>query len=74
MSNDITNLKVSKTILLAKLVPNDYRIWVSSAEATLTVYDCFKIVNGTELNPTLQPDADGAIAEINPALRKQIIS
>jgi hypothetical protein len=74
MSDDITDLKASKTIPLAKLVPNDYRIWVSSAEATLTVYNCFKIVNGIEPNPTPQPDADGAIAVINQALRRQINS
>src|SRR5438552_13352412 len=32
--------KHGKTIILNKLVPTDYRMWVVQAEATLGVYEC----------------------------------
>ena len=47
------DLKVSKTIHLNKLVPSDYRMWVSTAEATLSIHGCLGIVQGTETQPTL---------------------
>jgi hypothetical protein len=56
------------------LNPADYRIWVSSAEATLAVYNCLELVRGNEPDPTPQPDANGVVAAITPALRRQIQS
>ena len=68
MSDETDERKTSKTIYLAKLHPSDYRIWVSTAEATLNVYNCLDIVNGTEPNPT------PATGVITPAVRKAINS
>src|SRR5579859_6765514 len=66
--------KKEKTITLNKLKPNEYRIWVVQAEATLGVYECLDIVQGTELNPTPAMNGDGTFPPINAALRAKINS
>jgi gag-polypeptide of LTR copia-type len=71
MSDFIDDRKLSEIITLAKLHHSDYRIWVSQAEATFTVYDCLNIVQGMEPNPALT-QAPGAA--ITPANRKLITS
>ena len=68
MSDETDERKISKIINLAKLHPSDYRIWVSTAEATLNVYNCLDIVKGTEPNPT------PATGVTTPAVRKTIAS
>ena len=55
-----------KTIALAKLSPADYRVRVSQLRATLEVYRCLKIIDGSES----QPDENGA----TPPVLKQIAS
>jgi len=72
--SDENSERKKHTISLIKLVPADYRIWVSSAEATFAIYNCLELVRGDEPDPTPQPDANGVVAAITPALRRQIRS
>ena len=60
--------KKEKTITLNKLKPNEYRIWVVQAEATLGIYECLDIVQGIELNPTPPMNDGGVLPPINATL------
>ena len=66
MSDEHTDRKSEKTTL-ATLKPSDFRLWVSQAEATFAVYNCYDIVTGVENDPT-PTNSDN----ITLALRKQI--
>ena len=70
MAND-ENRK-EKTITLNKLIPNEYRIWVVQAEATLEIYNCLDLVHGIEQDPTPAMNANRALPAINAALRIRI--
>src|SRR5579864_5935485 len=60
-----------KSITLAKLKPQDYRLWVMTASATLGIHGVLDIVNGSEQDPT-PVNPDGTIGAINAQLRSKI--
>ena len=64
---DENNNRKEKTISLSKLKPEEYRLWVMTARATLGVHGVLDIVEGKEPDPT-PVNPDGTVRAINAQL------
>jgi transposase InsO family protein len=68
----INSKKADKAITLNKLVPASYRNWVFQTRSTFKFYNCWNIIDGTELapepparGPSNQPEFESRLANYN---------
>ena len=71
MTND-NHYKMKRTIILNKLKPNEYHLWIIQTKTTFEIHKCLNLVFDNEPNPTSMDDDGTSIGPFDERLRVKI--